>query len=32
MRGYDTDHLRLGSALRTTPFNLGDVYGPRSAR
>jgi hypothetical protein len=26
VRGYDTDYLWLGSALRTTPFNLGDLY------
>jgi hypothetical protein len=26
IRGHDTDYLWLGSAVRTTPFNLGDVY------
>jgi hypothetical protein len=26
VRGYDTDYLWLGSAVRTTPFNLGDLY------
>jgi lipoprotein signal peptidase len=26
VRGYDTDYLWFGSAMRTTPFNLGDVY------
>jgi hypothetical protein len=25
-RGYDTDYLWFGSAVRTTPFNLGDGY------
>src|SRR6185437_14598616 len=26
VRAYDTDYLWFGSALRTTPFNLGDAY------
>jgi hypothetical protein len=26
VRGYDTDYLWFGSAMRTTPFNLGDGY------
>jgi len=26
VRSYDTDYLWFGSALRTTPFNLGDAY------
>lgn len=26
LRGYDTDYLWFGSAVRTTPFNLGDAY------
>lgn len=26
VRAYDTDYLWFGSALRTSPFNLGDAY------
>ncbi|HEY0387893.1 MAG TPA: hypothetical protein VGC71_05610 [Gaiellales bacterium] len=26
LRGYDTDYVWFGSAVRMTPFNLGDLY------